>query len=150
MNYLRKRTIFAEQYPVRDEILVEIEYPREHGRAVRYAICSDILSLTGQQVMAGFILSTDILLLTEQKKKCETWGLATICPFRDIMSVEKRIKPFISVPSGLATICPYRDIISVENRIKPFISVPSGLATICPFRDIMSVEKRIKPFISVP
>ena len=64
--------------PVRDSILVEIEYLREHVRAVRYAILSltgqrvvvgfilftDILSLTGQQVIAGFVLSTDIVSLT--------------------------------------------------------------------------------------
>ena len=53
------------QHPVRDEILVEIEYPREHGRAVRYAIfLTYILSLTGQRVVAGFLFSTNILSLT--------------------------------------------------------------------------------------
>ena len=56
---------FTRQHPVRDGILVEIEYPLEHGRAVRYATCSThILSLTGQWVVAGFDLSTDILSLT--------------------------------------------------------------------------------------
>ena len=51
-------------------------------------------------------------------------------PVLDYRSVESKpdckISILINASTGSTAICPFRDIISVEKRIKPFISVPSG------------------------
>ena len=66
VDKIKSSFIFSTgQHPVRDGMLVENEYFRKHGRAVRYTTFSThILSLTGQRVVVGVVLSTNILSLT--------------------------------------------------------------------------------------